>query len=158
MTIETIRYRLIKIYRFGLMAPAIVLTALLGARLAGLLPAAEKAMGNRLGPILFVVAMIFAVAMPILLRTLFANRWRAEKHTPARAFYLLQCRLLFVSLAAVYLLPLICIVRIPPFYQGGIILAALYGVYYHYPSRRRIAFDQRIFRVRDGNTASNNQA
>lgn len=157
MTIETMRSRLLKLYYRGVVAPAIVLAALLCARLTGAITPSGTALGNRLGPILFISAIVLAVAMPILLRTLFASRWRLAQHTPPKAFYFLQRRLLWVSLATVYLLPAICLVRIPNFYQGGIILAALYGVYYHYPSRRRIAFDCRVFRVRDDNTASKNQ-
>ena len=157
MTIETIQSRLLKIYRRGLMALATILAAMLCARLTGALTPAGPPLGNRLGPILFVAAMVLAVAMPILLRTLFASRWRTAQHTPAQDFYVLQRRLLLASLATVYLLPAICLVRMPNFYQGGIILAALYGVYYHYPSRRRIAFDYRVFRVRDDDTAPENQ-
>lgn len=33
-------------------------------------------------------------------------------------------------------------------YLAGILLATLYGLYYHFPSRQRLVFDQRIFRVR----------
>ena len=139
------------------MAPAIILAAMLCGRLTGALTPAGLSLGNRLGPVLFVSAVVMAVAMPILLRTLFASRWRTAQHTPAPDFYALQQRLLWASLAAVYLLPVICLVLMPNFYQGGIVLAALYGVYYHYPSRRRIAFDYRVFRVRDDDTSPENQ-
>ena len=37
---------------------------------------------------------------------------------------------------------------LPKFYLSGAVLMTLYAGYYFYPSRRRLEFDRRIFRVR----------
>jgi hypothetical protein len=39
------------------------------------------------------------------------------------------------------------ILQLPRFHLGGTIIMALYAVYYYYPSKRRIEFERRVFRV-----------
>ena len=158
MDIKTIQLHLNKRYRRRLLVPVMLLAVLLPIRLAGLVTAVGPVPGRWLGPGLFIVAVALAGAMPVLLRTLFAHRWRSARHTPAADFERLQRRLIDVSLAAVWLLPVICLVEMPTFYQGGVILAALYGAYYHYPTLRRITFDSRIFRVSHDDSVPAHQA
>ncbi len=147
MNINAIHIRLVNRYRWWLSVPSVLTVVLLTIRRAGLIGAVGPDPGRRIGPWLFLIAVVLAAAMPVLLRTRFAHRWRSARQTPAADFDRLQRRLIDVSLAAVWLLPVICLVEMPTFYQGGVILAALYGAYYHYPTLRRITFDSRIFRV-----------
>lgn len=102
-----------------------------------------------LGPWLFLAAIVLAVAAPVALRTHFAHRMRKARHTPPVDFDRLQRRLIRFTLGAVYLVPIVCLVDLPVFYHAGVVLAALYAVYYQFPSDRRIDFDRRIFRVAD---------
>ena len=99
---------------------------------------------------LFVLTFVSAVAGPVVLRAVFAYRMRAARYTPSRDFYRFQKRLIQMTLPAVYLASIVCLAELPRFWQAGIILSALYAVYYQYPSERRIASDQRVFRVEYG--------
>ena len=158
MNVQTIQNRLGRRYRRRLLVPAILLALLFLIRWGGLVGPVGPEVGRRIGPWLFLIAVVLAGAMPVLLRTLFAHRWRSARYAPAADFARLQQRLIDVSLAAVWMLPVICLVEMPLFYQGGAILAALYGAYYHYPSLQRIAFDHRLFRVSHDDAAPTNQA
>ena len=109
--------------------------------------------GRLLGPWLFLGAILLAVAAPILLRTHFAHRMRRARRTPPADFERLQRRLIRFTLGAAYLVPVVCLVDLPVFYHAGVVLAALYAVYYQFPSVRRIDFDRRIFRVADASDA-----
>jgi hypothetical protein len=40
------------------------------------------------------------------------------------------------------------ILQLPRFHLAGTIIMALYALYYYYPSKRRIDFERRIFRVK----------
>lgn len=131
----------------GLLMLAGVAGTLLLARICRLLDPVDPQTARFLAPWLFVLAVVLAVALPVLLRSLFAHRMRTLRFTPPAEFYRLQRRLLDAALAAMALLPVACVVEMPAFYQGGVILAALYAVYYHYPTSRRLAFDRRVFRV-----------
>jgi hypothetical protein len=41
-----------------------------------------------------------------------------------------------------------CLFELPKFHFTGTVLMALYAAYYYYPSKKRVDFDRRIFRVR----------
>ncbi|MEE4609159.1 MAG: hypothetical protein V2L15_09760 [Desulfobacteraceae bacterium] len=99
------------------------------------------------GAVLFAGAVIAAVGLPIWIRTVFANRVRMQRNVDEMAFRKFQRRLIAAALIAPYLAAGALAIRLDAFYQGGAVLAALYGIYYHYPSQRRIDFDRRLFRV-----------
>jgi hypothetical protein len=101
------------------------------------------------GPILFTLSVLFAVALPIFMRTLFAHRMRDRKATTKEDFLHFERRQIQLSLVSPYWAALAILLQSPQFYLVGSFLMALYGSYYYYPSERRIRFDERIFRVRD---------
>lgn len=101
-----------------------------------------------LGPILFTLSAAAAVAVPVLVRTLFAHQVRHQTAIAKSDFLKFERRLLHVSLLTPYVTAAACFLRLPNFYIFGSFLMTLYGAYYYYPSERRIRFDQRIFKVR----------
>lgn len=103
---------------------------------------------DMLAPILFILSVVFAVALPILYRTLFANRMRNETSTPEKEWLNFELNLIRIALITPYLTVFAQFFQIPKFHLSGSILAALYAIYYFYPSQKRIAFEKRIFRVR----------
>lgn len=134
-------------YYCQLLPALAALAAILGARAMHLLDADRWQCGPDLASLLFVLAVVLAAAAPVLLRTAFAHRRRQAKSTPLRAFIRFQQWLLRIALLTPYIAIIACLFKPPRFHQIGIILATLYALYYHYPSRRRIAFDRRIYRV-----------
>jgi len=99
-------------------------------------------------PLVFILSVVFAVALPILFRSLFANKMRGRKYTSAGEWLKFERILLYVAMMTPYLALAAHIMRLPRFHYAGTAIMALYAVYYYYPSQRRIAFDKRIFRVR----------
>jgi hypothetical protein len=96
--------------------------------------------------LLFILAAGTAMAYPILLRAVFAHRNQFEK-------FVLKCDLLKFEryliagpLLTPYLALLAYYLELPEFYTIGIFLMSLYASYYFYPSKRRIALEQQIFR------------
>ena len=124
---------------------AIALAA--AARSGGLLAKVPPADARVLGIALFVLAIAFAAALPIFIRTTFAHRVRLDRGVEEAAFVRFQQRLVRAALMTPYLVPAGLLIGLPRFYQAGIVLAALYALYYHYPSEQRIGFDRRLFRV-----------
>jgi hypothetical protein len=100
-----------------------------------------------IGAVLFAGAVIAAVGLPIWIRAVFANRVRMQHSVDEENFNRFQRRLITAALTAPYLAAVALSFQLDAFYQGGAMLAALYGIYYHYPSQRRIAFDRRLFRA-----------
>ncbi len=141
----------LKKYYFCLLLPSIVIiAAILTARALDLIEPLRLMHGQVLARVIFVLAIILSVAAPVLVRTLFAHRMRLSVGTAPDAFFRFQQRLIGAALLTPYLILVTCLVDIPRFYHAGVILSALYAGYYYYPSPRRIAFDQRIFRVSHG--------
>jgi hypothetical protein len=101
-------------------------------------------------PILFfILASITAVAAPLFLRTMFAHRMRNEKQVPLDKFEKFQKALLNLSMLTPFFAFIAIVSEFEKFYSVGIILFSLYAVYYYFPSKKRIDFDKKIFRVNE---------
>jgi len=141
----------LKKYYYCFLLPSIgIIAAILTARALDLIEPLRLIHGQVLARVIFILAIILSVAAPVVLRTLFAHRMRLSVGTPPDAFFRFQQRLIGAALLTPYLILVTCLVYLPRFYHAGVILAALYAGYYHYPSERRIAFDRRIFKVSHG--------
>ncbi|MBN1225592.1 MAG: hypothetical protein JXA79_01250 [Deltaproteobacteria bacterium] len=99
-------------------------------------------------PAVFVLSVISAIAMPIFCRTIFANKMRDEKAVSLEDFVSFERRILYISLITPYLALIAFLFDFPKFHLAGSFLMAMYAAYYYYPSKRRITFDKRIFRVK----------
>jgi hypothetical protein len=99
-------------------------------------------------PVIFIASVCFAVALPIFYRTVFANKWRHQTRTAEEDWLKFERNLLYIAMAAPYVALIAQILQLPRFHLGGTIIMALYAVYYYYPSKRRIEFERRVFRVR----------
>jgi hypothetical protein len=99
-------------------------------------------------PIIFIASVCFAVAFPIFYRTVFANKRRHQTHTTEEDWLKFERNLLYIAMATPYIALIAQILQLPRFHLAGTIIMALYAVYYYYPSKRRIAFERRIFRVK----------
>jgi hypothetical protein len=106
-------------------------------------PAAAKTLGAGL----FVASIAAAVGLPIWIRTAFAHRVRQARGIGEADFARFQRSLITTALVTPYLAAIALALSLPSFYQTGSFLAALYAMYYHYPSERRVGFDRRLFRV-----------
>ncbi len=109
--------------------------------------------GVQIGPaalavVLFVLAVVFAAAVPILGRAVFAHRVRHSSRVSEDEFYRFQQHQILAVMATPYLALAAYALAVPSFYLTGTLLAMLYALYYHYPSQQRTGFDRRIFRVR----------
>lgn len=101
-----------------------------------------------LGPLLFILSVIFAIALPILFRTLFAHKVRDQKSISEADLFKFERNFLYIAFLTPYVTLIAFLLESPRFYCAGTVLMALYAVYYYYPSERRIQFEKRIFRVR----------
>jgi hypothetical protein len=101
-----------------------------------------------LPPAIFIVSACTAVALPIFYRTLFSNKVRHQTFTAEKDWLKFERNLLYIALATPYVSLIAQILQLPRFHLSGTIIMALYALYYYYPSRKRIAFERRVFRVK----------
>lgn len=99
------------------------------------------------GPVIFILSAISAVAAPILIRTLFAHRMQGRRQVTPAELLVFERTLIATALVTPYLSLAAGILALPRFYLTGSFLLALYAVYYYYPSKKRMGFDRRIFKV-----------
>jgi hypothetical protein len=99
-------------------------------------------------PFVFIISVCFAVAFPILYRTVFANKMRHHTHTTEEEWLKFERNLLYIAMTTPYVSLISQILRLPRFHLGAVIIMALYAVYYYYPSKKRINYERRIFRVK----------
>jgi hypothetical protein len=98
--------------------------------------------------IVFIVSVCFAVAFPIFYRTVFANKMRHQTSTAEEDWLKFERNLLYIAMTTPYVSLIAQILQLPRFHLAGSIIMALYAVYYYYPSKRRLKFERRIFRVK----------
>jgi hypothetical protein len=102
---------------------------------------------NIFGPVLLILCVTLAIALPIFYRTLFAHQKRDQKMVSEADFVKFERRLMVISLVTPYLALVAYILEFPKFYTTAAILMGLYAIYYFFPSEKRLALDRRIFRV-----------
>ena len=103
---------------------------------------------NIMGPVTFMLSVTLAVALPLFSRSLFAHKKRGQKVVSEADFIKFEKRLLYIALVTPYLALVAYVLEFPKFYTIAAILMGLYAVYYFFPSKRRLALDRRIFRVK----------
>jgi len=99
-------------------------------------------------PFVFVLSVIFAIAFPILFRVIFAHKLRFEKSISKNHLIRFERNCIYIALVAPYLAFIAYLLGSERFFLVGTFLMALYGAYYFYPSKKRIEFEKRIFRVK----------
>ena len=99
------------------------------------------------GPLIFILCIALAIAFPIFYRTLFAHKNRDLISVSDEKLLKFERTLINVVMITPYLALLSYFLELPRFYTASSILMGLYVVYYFYPSKPRIAFERRIFRV-----------
>ena len=100
------------------------------------------------GPLIFILCIALAIAFPIFYRTLFAHKNRNLLSVSDKKLLKFERTLINVVMMIPYLALLSYFFELPRFYTASAILIGLYAVYYFYPSKMRIAFERRIFRVK----------
>ncbi len=99
--------------------------------------------------IIFVLAISIGVAVPIFLRVYFFSQLKEKKYISIDEFVSYQEKIISVIAITPYFAFIAALVNMDPFYFGGTVLAAIYAMYYHYPSDKKIAFDKKVFRVKE---------
>ena len=97
---------------------------------------------------IFVLTAVFALAGPILYRSIFAHAHRQLHQVPQAELFAFERNLTGMALVTPYLALMAYFLQLPRFYLAASLLMALYAVYYYYPSQKRLAFDEKIFRTR----------
>jgi hypothetical protein len=99
--------------------------------------------------IVFVLAISVGVAIPIFLRVYFFSQLKEKKFFTLDEFISYQEKIISVISITPYFAFIAALVNMEPFYFGGTVLAAIYAMYYHFPSDKKIAFDKKVFRVKE---------
>jgi len=134
---------------FILLIPAIVgFIAISAAKKFNLLEFGHITFLELLAPLVFILSVVFAIAWPIFFRTLFAHKIRHKKNISEANLVKFERNFLYIALVTPYLTLTAYLLEFPRFYLAGTVLMALYAVYYYYPSKKRIQFERRIFRVK----------
>jgi hypothetical protein len=77
---------------------------------------------------------------------------KEKKFYSSKEFYDYERIIILVISVTPYLALIAALLKLPDFYFGGSSLAAIYAMYYHFPSEKKINLDKKIFRVKDEET------
>jgi len=98
-------------------------------------------------PLVFIVAALFAIALPIFYRSYFAHTHRHRIRVSTKELASMELHTLAMVMTAPYLALLAYGLNLPRFHLCGTILMALYAAYYFYPSRKRLDFQKKLYRI-----------
>ena len=101
-----------------------------------------------LAPWIFILSVVLAAAWPIFYRARFAHKKRFDRGISESELIKFECHLIYITMLTPYLALAAFILELPRFYTAGVFLMGLYAIYYFYPSKRRLAFERRIFKVK----------
>ena len=104
---------------------------------------------NTISPVVFIFAAILALALPILYRSIFNNSIKNNKDLTVEKLLHFESRTLYMIASTAYLVLLAYFLQLPQFYFAGTVLFSLYGLYFYYPSEKRIENEKRIYRVKE---------
>jgi len=99
--------------------------------------------------IVFVLAVAFSLAFPVLYRIIFINKIKDRKNLPASVFLQYEKNSLLLVMISPYLAVVSALFSFSSFYFFAVILFALYGCYYYFPSQKKINFEKKMFRVQE---------
>jgi hypothetical protein len=145
--VDTIRTALLRRY-LTMLSPAVVLFAVWAAcRQAGLVQSLGLGNIDLVGKVVFISAIVLAVALPMFYRIRFVKSVEGSRNVSEEAFVPFQLTLMSLALIAPYVAAAGYIAAVSTFHFSGAFLASLYGAYYYFPSDRRVAQEMRLFRV-----------
>ncbi|BDQ38593.1 hypothetical protein SYK_29530 [Pseudodesulfovibrio nedwellii] len=131
-----------------MLVPALIIFGIWAVcRQVGLTPQMPNGTAAIIGPIIFIAAIILAVALPLLYRVRFVRSVEGQKNVEAACFRTFQLNLMTIALAAPFAAAIGYITGVTIFHFAGAFLASLYAVYYYFPSEKRITQEMRLFRV-----------
>jgi hypothetical protein len=136
---------------FVLIVPAIVLSTIFFIlQYLNLWEGSSELPSRSFMVVLFVLAISTGVAIPIFLRALFFGKAKEKGYTRVSEFVKHQKIILYVISLTPYFALLAAYMGFDAFYFGGISIAAIYAIYYHFPSEKKIKFDSKVFMVKNG--------
>jgi len=109
---------------------------------------------NILSPIVFVLSVFFAIGFPLFYRSFFINKIKEQKMISLQQFQIFEKDLLVITLITPYFVLITSLFKFPEFYFIAITLLAMYSCYFYYPSKKRINFEKKIFRIKEEITES----
>jgi hypothetical protein len=145
---EDLRRNLLRRYLRLLVPPGIVLAAVEAARALGHFTSLKYVDHPTWDVVLFVLAALFAAALPILYRVLFARTHRAKAAVTFSALFRFERNSMGIALYTPWIAVIASLIAVSGYHMSGIFILALYAAYVFFPSRRRLTADARIFRVR----------
>jgi len=102
-----------------------------------------------LGLVFLMVSVVFGVALPILIRTLFQTRAAKRKRVGFMEMESFEVKLVVIPFIAAYSADLACLFIVPDVHLYGSVACALYGIYSAIPVRRKILGDLNYYGLKD---------
>lgn len=145
-----IRQDLLSTYRRWILPAGLALACIWAVRQVGVPAVSSSAVDAVAGPAVFIAAIASALALPLLHRGHFVHRVQGLKAVPAEELLEFERNQLRLVLLSCYAAAIGYLLDVSIFHFGGAFLAALYGAYFYYPTRRRVSREMVIFRASAG--------
>lgn len=98
--------------------------------------------------LLSTLAAAFAIAIPIFYRTYFISKHKDLKHIPTELFFNFEKNILNIILITPYLLAVSILLNMSERTQILITLFVLYAIYFYFPTKKKLRFEMKIFRIK----------
>ena len=135
-------------YYWQLLAPALVLILLSETlKATGILQKSVFEQKDVISIVVFVLAALTAIGLPVVRRLLFVDKVKTVKVVDPELWLGYEKQSLLTALLTPYFFLIASVLQFVNFFYASIFLLALYACYYYFPSDKRVQFEMRMFRI-----------
>ncbi len=133
-----------------ILTPAVLLILLSEVLKAlGMGIALDARLTYQISVVVFVLAALSALGIPIVIRLLFVKRVKDLKSVDSNAWLQYEKQSILFALLTAYLFVIASVLQFSNFFYASIFLLALYAGYYYFPSDKRVKFEKKLFRIKE---------
>ncbi len=137
-------------YFWQILTPAVILILFSeGLKVIGAGVELDARLSYEISVVVFVLAALTALGIPLVIRLLFVKKVKELKQVDSRAWLHYEKQSILYALLTSYLFFVASVLQFSNFFYASIFLLALYAGYYYFPSDKRVAFEKKIFRIKE---------
>ena len=137
-------------YFWQILTPAVILIVLSeGLKVLGIGVRLDATLTYILGVVVFVLAALTALGIPVVIRLMFVKQVKDLKQVQSEAWLRYEMQSILSALVTTYLFFIASLLQFSNFFYASIFLLALYAGYYYFPSEKRVEFEKKLFRIKE---------
>jgi len=104
--------------------------------------------GHFVSALVLILSIVVGIALPVFYRSYFVYKIRDQKRITMKTFINFEKVLIFAALTTPYFLFISLLINMKQTANLVITMLVIYAVYYYFPSKKKMQFEMKIFRIK----------